>query len=144
MKKTEWALLLLLFWACTSEVEKGKILLANEIKSNLPYPDSFELIQLDTLDCYEDTKRCIFRVTFNHKTDTFPNLRDLSFIVLNEASFIEAISGDIREIDEYVKLSTYHNYAKNIDFGSKHLLGDFDLVSTEELKQIDLESRGLR
>ena len=137
------AILLSVMIACATKEEKGRILIISEVKEKLSYPDSFKLMSLDTLDCYEDTKNCVFRVTFSHKTESAANSTDLSFIVIGDDLSIIAASDDFREIGDHVKLSTFHEYAKKIDFGSRHLLGDFDIVSVEELKKIDLESRGI-
>lgn len=142
MDKVGLISLLLVLISCASKEEKGKIVIVNEVKQRLSYPESFELISLDTLDCYSDTKHCILRITFQAKTDSLPSVTDLSFIALNHTASIVGFSEDLRALGDFVKLSTYHKYAKNIDFGSKHLIGDFDIVTTEELKKIDLASRG--
>ena len=128
--------------ACVTKEEKGVALIEDQLKSSSTYVDFYRSIVLDTLDFYPEVKEYVLRLTYSVKKDENETF-SVCFVVMRDDLLIKGMSNDLRAIDSIVTLSTFHKYAKEIDFGAHHLLGDFDLVPSEELIKIDLSSRGI-
>jgi len=140
-RKYSWIIALLLL-SCSTKNEKGLDLLEQQVKSKIETPDSYEFLALDTLDYYSVVKDYVVRLTYSYQDSSNQTAYGLEFAVINDSLILKGSSDDIRGIDTYLKLSTYHEYAKKIDFSDYEQIGNFDVVSTERLRKIDLKSRG--